>query len=396
MENEKLDWIKVQLTRSCNLKCTFCSQADFRENKTIDVNLFIKNVLEVAKPRLLIITGGEPLTKLDELYKLLEYCQNNDIETGIFSNATLVNEEIATKLKKYDVNWVRVSINGFKAEIHEKSYPVGTYDLLVKGIKNLKDAGIYVKCRTTVTKNNQNYIEDLIKFIASLGIKELDFRPYLELGDCNPHQANSLSTEELIKNCAKLINYKKKYKENIQIKLLPNWFDFIYSDIIDDDEKFRNDIFNSLLTPYKMKTHQTVYIGANFVNYKHIDWARVQAYKERLCPISPQNILSYFLYHSFDDNGTRYLKDRLTLLAKSDTYWLCIDSTNLETELNKLDQNTLAELYMLNNVYVDKAVKIVDWGDIKVPKYDKSKMWALTSKEQEEILGKNWPIEFRK
>lgn len=244
MENEKLDWIKVQLTRSCNLKCTFCSQADFRENKTIDVNLFIKNVLEVAKPRLLIITGGEPLTKLDELYKLLEYCQNNDIETGIFSNATLVNEEIATKLKKYDVNWVRVSINGFKAEIHEKSYPVGTYDLLVKGIKNLKDAGIYVKCRTTVTKNNQNYIEDLIKFIASLGIKELDFRPYLELGDCNPHQANSLSTEELIKNCAKLINYKKKYKENIQIKLLPNWFDFIYSDIIDDDEKYSVEVCN--------------------------------------------------------------------------------------------------------------------------------------------------------
>lgn len=36
------------------------------------------------------------------------------------------------------------------------------------------------------------------------------------------------------------------------------------------DEKFRNDIFNSLLTLYKMKTHQTFYIGANFVNYKHI------------------------------------------------------------------------------------------------------------------------------
>ena len=27
------------------------------------------------------------------------------------------------------------------------------------------------------------------------------------------------------------------------------------------DEKFRNDIFNSLLTPYKIKTHQTVYIA---------------------------------------------------------------------------------------------------------------------------------------
>ena len=162
------------------------------------------------------------------------------------------------------------------------------------------------------------------------------------------------------------------------------------------DENFRNDIFNNLLTSYKAKIHHTVYIGANFANYKHIDWARVQAYKERLCPISPHNILSYFLYNNFEDKGVRYLKDRLTLLAKSDTYWLCIDSTNLETELNRLDQNTLAELYMLNTVYTDKTVKAVDWGDIKVPKYDKTRMWALTSKEQEEILGNNWPIEFRK
>ena len=46
------------------------------------------------------------------------------------------------------------------------------------------------------------------------------------------------------------------------------------------DEKVRSDIFNSLLTPYKMETHKTVYIGANFVNYKHIDWARVQAIKK--------------------------------------------------------------------------------------------------------------------
>ncbi len=154
------------------------------------------------------------------------------------------------------------------------------------------------------------------------------------------------------------------------------------------DESFRNDLFYNLLTPYKNLQHKTVYIGANFVNYKHIDWARVQAYKEKLCPISPQNILSYFLYHN--------LKDRLTLLSKSDLYWLCIDTTNLEEELNRLDQNKLAELYMLNTVYINTPVKIVDWSEIKGPKYDKTTMWALTKKEQVEILGKSWPLEFRK
>lgn len=51
---------------------------------------------------------------------------------------------------------------------------------------------------------------------------------------------------------------------------------------------------------------------------------------------------------------------------------------------------------MLNTFYMDKNVRIVDWGEIKVPKYNKTKKWALTNKEQEEILGNNWPIRFRK
>ncbi len=244
MKTEKLDWVKVQLTRACNLKCAFCSQADFRENKVVDVDLFIKNVLEVAKPRLLIVTGGEPLTKLDELYKLLEYCKSNNIETGIFTNATLVTHEIALKLKDLGVDWVRVSINGYRAEIHEKSYPRGTFEPTIRGIKLLKQAGLYVKTRTTVTKSNQDYVEDLINFVISLNIKELDFRPYLELGDCNPHQDNSLSNDELIKNCAKLIKYKEKYKQDLAIKLLPNWFDFIYSNVVGEKFEYETEVCN--------------------------------------------------------------------------------------------------------------------------------------------------------
>lgn len=240
----KLDWIKVQLTRCCNLKCSFCSQADFRDGQTVDTKKFIENVLAVAKPRLLIFTGGEPITRIQELEELLTYCKENNIETGIFSNATLIDENCAKKLKNLNVDWVRVSINGYNATIHELSYPEGAFDLTIKGIKELQKAGIYVKTRTTVTKNNKDYIKELIEFIISLGIKELDFRPYLELGDCNPHKDNALSTEEMIKACSELIKYKKRYEDKIKIKLLPNWFDFLYTDLIDEDKKYEVEVCN--------------------------------------------------------------------------------------------------------------------------------------------------------
>lgn len=161
------------------------------------------------------------------------------------------------------------------------------------------------------------------------------------------------------------------------------------------NEKFRNDLNNNLLERYKGTNNKTVYIGANFKNYKHIDWARVYAYKEKVCPISPQNILNYFIYYNLKKEKEQYLLDRLTLLSKADEYWLFIDISNFDKELKNLDQYTLAELYMLNTVYTNKMVKILDWGDIGVPKYNKTKRWALTIKEQEEILGSSWPIEYR-
>lgn len=151
MDNEfELDWIKVQLTRCCNLKCSFCSQADFRDGQTVDVDLFIDKVLKVAKPRLLIITGGEPLTQYEQLIKLIKYCKANNIEVGIFSNVTLVTDKIAKQLKELNVDWVRTSLNGFTKEIHELSYPVGTFDKTIEGIKRLKENGVYVKARSTV------------------------------------------------------------------------------------------------------------------------------------------------------------------------------------------------------------------------------------------------------
>ncbi len=152
------------------------------------------------------------------------------------------------------------------------------------------------------------------------------------------------------------------------------------------ESNFKDEISKNLLDKYKNNEHKTVYIGANFVNFKHIDWARIYAYQNDICPISPQNILNYYLYKNFKSEK-EYLKDRLTLLKKSDKYWLCLDESNFEKEISRLDQNTLAELYVLNNLYPEKEVEIVDWGKIGVPKYNKLTKWALTTKEQEEIIN---------
>lgn len=222
----ELDWLKVQITRRCNLSCHFCSQADWRSKEVLDVPQFLERVLSKADVRLLIITGGEPLTVLDELETLLEYCQSRGIETGIFSNGTLATPEIAQNLRAAGLAWIRVSLNGSSSAVHETSYPQGSFERTLSGIANCLKEGVKVKVRSTVSKGNLKDVPDLVSFVSSLGVSELDFRPYLPLGDCNPHDQFVLCPEELLQTGGMLTALGKVHP-GLRVRLLPGWFDFI-------------------------------------------------------------------------------------------------------------------------------------------------------------------------
>lgn len=209
-------------------------------------------------------------------------------------------------------------------------------------------------------------------------------------GDCKSFLSEGIIAEIFLwsqmknKRATFIPDFYKGDKISMDYLELKNWLD---TQIPGETKK---ELEDNLLKRYKTDAHRTVYIGANFKNFKHIDWARVYAYQESLCPISPQNILNFYLYKTCKDVST-YLKDRLTLLASADEYWLCIDSTNMKEELERLDQFTLAELYLLDTLFTDKKFRVMDWGKIGVPKYNKNSVWALTTKEQKEILGQDWP-----
>ncbi len=188
----------------------------------------IEGVLERIDIRLVIVTGGEPLSVMEELAALLDYCKSRGIETGIFSNGTLATSKNANAIKG-KLDWARISLNGSCPEVHEKSYPRGTFGPAVAGIRNLRDAGIKVKVRTTISKMNRADLPAFVDFVAGLNVAEIDFRPYLPLGDCNPHDGFMLEPEELLHTAAQLVVLRERYP-HVKIKLLPGWFDFLASD----------------------------------------------------------------------------------------------------------------------------------------------------------------------
>lgn len=148
--------------------------------------------------------------------------------------------------------------------------------------------------------------------------------------------------------------------------------------ISSQDYVLNQELFHNLLNSYMKQNHESVYIIANFKNFKHIDWARAYCYDNGLCPISPQNILPFSLYKNDENN---YLESRLNLLDRVNQVFLFIDRFNEKEEIKNLDKFSLAELYYLKEYCPNKMFTIIGWDQANVPKYDKGKKWSLTSKE---------------
>ena len=149
-----------------------------------------------------------------------------------------------------------------------------------------------------------------------------------------------------------------------------------------DIEDIRNKLFGSgSIIP------SPSYVVANFYNYKHIDWARSHCYQQSVCPVSPQNIIPYFLYtrDNKSDFELSYIIDRLTLLDKCKELLWFTNTKNLDNELETLDVFSCTELLYWYTVHGSESIKIVDWSVAGVPKYQENGNWALTRTEVQEV-----------
>ena len=159
-------------------------------------------------------------------------------------------------------------------------------------------------------------------------------------------------------------------------------FSYLKSRNQNDIEDIRDKLFGTEAT-----IPDPSYVVANFYNYKHIDWARSYCYQRLVCPVSPQNIIPYFLYTrgNMGDFEMSYMIDRLTLMDKCKELLWFTNTKNLDKELETLDIFSCTELLYWYTVHGPESIKIVDWSIAGVPKYQDNNNWALTRTEVQEV-----------
>jgi len=162
-----------EVTGACNLRCIHChaisGKADPDELTTDEGKKLIDSIASVSEFRTLIYTGGEPLVRPD-IFELFRHSQKAGLANIIATNGTLIDEEMAFKLKDHGVVCNAISIDAVNPDIHDmvRNKP-GSFDLALRAIEATKKAGILLQINTTAMEYNIPNLSELIDFVDDCG-----------------------------------------------------------------------------------------------------------------------------------------------------------------------------------------------------------------------------------
>ncbi len=155
--DRKIDSITLQVTQSCNLRCSYCvySEKEYKSqrnhsNKMMSfetakkaVDFFFLHSIDTRQPNISFY-GGEPFLNLELIKQMVVYAkkifEGRKVTFTTTTNATLLTDELMDYLAENNFN-LMISLDGPKV-IHDQnrtfaSNGKGTYDTVVKNIERL-------------------------------------------------------------------------------------------------------------------------------------------------------------------------------------------------------------------------------------------------------------------
>lgn len=177
----KLRLVAWEITRRCNLACAHCrasaEDVDYDgELSTEECFRLIDQIVEIGKP-ILILTGGEPLCRPD-VFDIGRYAAERGLRVVLGSNGTMIDDDVARKLKQVPVSRVGVSIDFPNVRMQDDFRGrKGAFDEAIAGIKQAQRAGIDIQINSTITKKNAVLIGSLLDL--ALGMGAVAFHPFM-------------------------------------------------------------------------------------------------------------------------------------------------------------------------------------------------------------------------
>jgi heme b synthase len=166
-----------ETTTGCNLACVHCRRLEVsRELSKLDLDTeqskaFIRTLPDTGRP-ILVFSGGEPLMRPD-VFELAEYASGLGLPIALATNGTIMNDEIAARVRQVGFRRVSISFDGPDAPTHDQFRGAGAFDASVAGFRSLRSVGMSMQINTTVAKHNYKKLDETYRLALDLGADAL-------------------------------------------------------------------------------------------------------------------------------------------------------------------------------------------------------------------------------
>ena len=162
------------LIRRCNLACQHCysisADIDFPgELTTREIEATMDDLRAFGVP-VLILSGGEPLLHPD-IFAISHRAKAMGFYVGLSTNGTLIDEALLPKIAAVGYDYVGISLDGLRATHDRFRRKAGAFDASLSAVRLLRDAGIKVGLRFTLTQDNA---ADLPALLALMEAEDVD------------------------------------------------------------------------------------------------------------------------------------------------------------------------------------------------------------------------------
>lgn len=222
-----LSTLYLYITNRCNLNCRHCwidpSYTNQRQENGMELKL-LTDILEQSKDlgmRSLKITGGEPLL-YDSFMGLMEYLKKKNWNLFLYmeTNGTMIDRKMANALIEGGMKFVSVSIDGDKADTHDKLRGVkGSYEKAWQAVKFMVELGIPVQIITAVYRGNLGQFENVVKKAEALKAESVKANIINDMG-----RGAKMALDEELLSLEESLELNKKieteYRERFKICVL--------------------------------------------------------------------------------------------------------------------------------------------------------------------------------
>ncbi|MGH9702897.1 MAG: radical SAM/SPASM domain-containing protein [Candidatus Acidiferrales bacterium] len=163
--------VQLDLTYRCNERCVHCylDHEDHGEMSTEEIKELLDQLAE-ASVFFLTISGGEIMMRRD-FFEILEYARERKFSVKLKTNAILIRQKEAARLRELGVEAVQISIYSHRAEVHDGITKVpGSLQRSVEAVRSLREQGIRVSLANVLMVNNRTDYTGVKALAAELGV----------------------------------------------------------------------------------------------------------------------------------------------------------------------------------------------------------------------------------